>query len=355
MKTLQITFVSCLLLCGCMTQSPVPADTAVLTKLFLSPKPDTIFISATDKETKDIGLNGIYLNKTEKTVSNSGLITHAEFTVTTIDSLYRQVNVNDAQWFSSTNNVIMSKRGTIRAELPGIACIWAECQGIWSDTIVVSSRVRDVAPGLVLNPSDDIFTFQNSVQITGTVQLLSRLRMQESNSGFTDTNVLFDLNGNFNRTVSGLKPGKSTIVVKAFHNTRDDLVTTRTRTVYYFDFGTIMADSIVGRWSGECGGKAIVFTISKNQYLPRYDISGTIDVQCYGYGIIQDVLLWGIVNNDGSMNLSATKEFDGFTVSGALNGRFQSTGYGKGTISGSLKKAGWIDFPFNESWWAKKQ
>jgi hypothetical protein len=354
MKNIIPAFILVVCFLGCKKNADTPDVETTIAKLYLSPKPDTVYLDATDRETKDLKLSGIFLDKTKKTVSNTGVITHSEFIVISIDSNYRTINATDADWISSNANVQIIRHGTMRAEIPGTTLVWAQYQGMTSDTLIVNARMHDVAPGLALNPSNDIFTLQNFVQIQGTVQRFSRLRMSESISGFVDTNVTYDADGNFNRTVTGLVPGKSTIVVKAYHNTRDDLVTTRTRNVYYFNFGSLTADSIVGNWRGECGGKPIVFSISKNQYLPRYDISGTIDIQCYGYGLIQDVVLWGIVNNDGSMSITATKEFEGFSVSGTLKGKFRSVGTGDGSLAGSLRKNGWIDFSFNESWWAKK-
>jgi hypothetical protein len=355
MKTLTPAMLLIMLFCGCNLKDGPAENNRTIAKIYLSPKADTVFLNATDRETKEVKLSGIFLDKTQKTVSSTGVITHSEFTVVTIDSVYSPISVSDAKWISSNSNVQMINYGTMRAEIPGITLVWAEYQGLRSDTLIVSARMRDVAPGLVLNPSEDIFTFQNTVQISGTVQLFSRLRMQESGSGFSDTNVTYTTDGYFNRTVSGLLPGKSTVTVKAFHNTRNDLVTTRTRNVYYFNFGSIMADSIVGRWRGECGGKPIVFTISKNQYLPRYDIAGTLDIQCYGYGAIQDLRLFGFINNDGSMDLTLTKSFEEFTVSGTVKGKFATLGSGSGTVAGSLQRSGWINFSFKESWWAKKE
>ncbi len=38
----------------------------------------------------------------------------------------------------------------------------------------------------------------------------------------------------------------------------------------------------------------------------RYDINGHIDIQCDGIGLVKDIILTGIVNSDGTINVSLT-------------------------------------------------
>ena len=350
MKHLIIYFVFSILFIGCDKQKETPVERGTLSKLFIKPKSDTLFLNI--NEARSVTLNGVYLDKTQTTVTNTGVITSSEFTVVTIDSIFRSVNINDARWYSSQSSVVQASPGSIKALASGTGYVWAECQGIKSDSILVNARIKDVAPGLILDPPDVILTFQNSVHISGTVQTSSRLCIEELGTNFLDTS--YNTNGYFQKTITGLNTGLSQVTVKALHSTRNDLVNVRNKTVFYYTYYSPAADSIVGAWHGECGGRPINFIVSKSALVSRYDISGTIDIQILNYGLIQDVQLFGIVNNDGSFNLSATKTFEGFTVSGSLNGQFHTVGKANGSITGSLKKSGWLNLSFKESWWAIK-
>jgi hypothetical protein len=52
----------------------------------------------------------------------------------------------------------------------------------------------------------------------------------------------------------------------------------------------------------------------------RYNINGHIDIQFDGIGLVKDIVLTGIVNSDGTINVSLTQSYQGFTVSGNLKG-----------------------------------
>ena len=312
-------------------------------------------MNASNAETRSLSLRGVYTDKTEKTVTNTGVITNSEFTIVTIDSTYLDIIAADAEWYSSNNAAVQVVRGILTARAPGIVFIWARFHNIVSDSVLVSARVADVAPGLILDPPDVVLIFQNSIVVSGTVQAFSILKISEQVSGYLNPNVSYNDSVGFHETVTGLSPGIRIIKVTAQHPTRTDLFTTKYKSVYYHTYSSQEADSIVGPWHGECFGRPLNFIVSKNLYMSRYDISGTIDIQFRGYGVVKDIDIIGLVNSNGDINLNISKSIEGFSISGSLTGHFRNTGHAQGTITAQMKKSGWPDLGFKESWWAEKE
>ena len=89
--------------------------------------------------------------------------------------------------------------------------------------------------------------------------------------------------------------------------------------------------------------------------LSRYDINGHIDIQFEGIGVIRDITITGIVNNDGTIDASLTHSYQGFTISGGLNGYFKSIGTGEGNYRASAKKSGWPALSGSADWTAAKK
>jgi hypothetical protein len=312
-------------------------------------------MNSTNTETRSLNLRGVYTDETETTVTNTGVITNSGFTIVTIDSTYRDINAADAEWYSSNNAVVQVVKGILTARTPGFAFVWAQIQNVVSDSVLVNARVADTAPGLILDPPDVIVIFQNSIVVSGTVQAYSVLRIQEPTSGYLNPNVSYNDTTGFHETVTGLSPGIRIIHVTAQHPTRADLFTTKDKCVYYYTYGSQEADSIVGPWHGECFGRPLNFIVSKDPILPRYGISGTLDIQFLGYGVIQDVDIRGPINSNGDINLNVSKSTQGYSISGSLTGHFRNTGQAQGIITAQMKKSGWPDLGFRESWWAEKE
>ena len=357
MKKIMFAFVCSVLSFGCeiIEKKTIDIDTEIPIQLIVYPEIDTLYLNATSKESRTMGLVGVYVDRTEQLVTNKGALTSADFTIVKLDYRTKWIDARDAQWSFSNSRIAHMNQQKLQADAGGVTSVWATYNGVTSDSIVVYARVDEAAHGLTLNPPYYTIIFRDSIEVSGTVQTGARLRIEESRSGFRDTVVSYDVDGKYLQMVTGLQTGRSVISVTAVHPTRNYLSTTRSKTVLYYEFGSLGADSIVGNWQGECEGKPIRFTISKSPIITRYDISGTIDIKVLGYGIVQDVQLMGFVGSDGNLNLSVTKSFSGFTLSGSMVGRFSTIGKAEGSIYASLKKSGWPNMGFKANWWAEKK
>jgi len=321
--------------------------------LRLQPERDSLFFSA-NNETQQFSLTGSIINTTEITISNSGVIAEASYTVRTIDTTFQPVKVSDAQWYSTNSAVATVSKGLVTAKSPGYASITAQIGNASTKPVVVNVRAVDTAPGLSLNPPYVSLIFENSVAVSGIVQKLARLRVSESNSGFLKDSIQYNADGTFGVTVTGLNQGTRSITARATHPTNSGLYTERTKTVIYYAPNSSEANAIVGNWLGTTLGKNFNFTISNSIIPTRYDISGTIDIQFAGIGLVKDINLLGLVNSNGTFNVSLSKDYQGFKISGKFDGYFQSTGTANGSYSARAAKSGWPTVSFYETWTAVK-
>ncbi len=347
-----------ILLCPLLFISCIPEEEAEsqiqYSSLKIQPDIDTVFMRA-NGETRQFSIVGSIVSVSERTIKNSGVMTDAEFTVRQIDTTFQSVDASTAEWLSSNSSVASVSNGLVTARSAGYATISASAGSASSQSIVVNVRPVDTAPGLSLDPPYNVIQFENFSSVSGVVQPNAVLSVTETNSGFSNANVAFSSDGRFNMTVTGLNPGVRTITVRATHPTNGTLFTERYKTVAYYQPGTPAANAIVGDWLGTTVGQNFDFKITYSAILTRYDIEGKIDIQFDGIGWVRDIDLIGLVNSNGTFNVSLSKTFSGGSVSGKFNGSFQSTGSGSGEYSAQVVKSGWPKISFNEKWTAVKK
>ena len=338
---------------GC-TPAPGEKTTEVLASLEILPHPDTLNLYV--NESQNLNLRGTQINSSQQTMSNSGLITDVKYTVGNTDTTTVVVASAKAAWASSNSTVATVSQGIVTAKNPGSANISASVGSVSAVPLLVNVRAVNTAPGLSLDPPLLSVIFRDTVLVTGNVQQQAILKISESSSAHNHDSVHYDAAGNFNELVTGIQTGYRTIVAAARNPNQSNLVTPRSKTVIYYRYLSPEADSICGNWLGTTVGQNFNFTISKNQFLPvpRYDVNGHIDIQFEGIGVVKDVVMTGVVNYDGTMDISLTQTYQGFKISGGLRGYFKSMGRGEGSYSAEAKKSGWPTLSGNADWTAVK-
>ncbi len=321
--------------------------------LRMQPERDSVFFSA-NNETQQFSLTGSIINTSEITITNSGVMTDVSYTVRTVDTTFLNVNASDAQWYSSNSAVATVNKGLVTAKSPGYATIAAQIGKAVTKPVVVNVRTVDTAPGLSLNPPDVALIFENSVSIFGLVQKQAKLKVTEPNSGFSKDSIQYQSDGSFGLTVTGLNQGVRIITARATHPTNSSLYTERIKTVFYYAPGSLEANEIVGNWLGTTLTKNFNFKIENSIIPTRYDITGKMDIQFEGVGLVRDIDLIGIMNSNGTFNVALSKAYQGFTISGKFDGYFKSTGTANGSYTAQAVKSGWPKISFYETWTAVK-
>ncbi|MCK9407516.1 MAG: Ig-like domain-containing protein [Bacteriovoracaceae bacterium] len=324
----------------------------------IQPEQDSLFINE-NNETRQLSLAGAIVNVTEKTITNTGVMTDIQYTVRTVDTVFQSVNPASAQWYSTNPAIATVINGLVTGKSSGYTQITARVGNAYSKAIVVNVRAVNTEPGLSLAPPDIVFIMQNSVYVSGVVQQTAKLRISEPISGFTDSAVAYSSDGSFIVQVTGLTQGHSTITARAVNANDSTLASVRVKNVIYYEPFSFGADSIVGAWLGTTIGKNFNFSISKNSLIPlRYDIDGTIDIDFkslgLGLGFVQDIKLFGVLNHDGTIDIALSKETQGFKISGRLDGHFTSMGKGNGSYRAEAIRSGWPKISFNDEWTAVK-
>jgi hypothetical protein len=338
---------------SCTTPSEEEKKVYALAGLELLPHPDTLYLSP--NETRTLNLRGMSVNTSQQTTSNSGVITDVTYTVTTTDTTTQSIPPGDATWSSSNTGVATVSQGVVIAHNPGTANISATVSGVATKPLPVNVKAVNTAPGLSLDPPQTSVTFKNSITVSGNVQQLATLIITESSSGHNNTNVSYDANGKFSENITGFITGYRTITATARNPAQTNLSTTRYKYVYYYQYLSPQADSICGDWIGTTLGKDFGFNISKSIIFSRYDINGHIDIQFEGIGVVRDITLTGVVNNDGTIDASLSKSYEGFSISGSFTGYFKTIGTGEGSYRAGAKKSGWPTLSGSADWTAVKK
>ncbi len=324
----------------------------------IEPAIDTVFLAETN-ETRQFSILGSTVNVSEWTIQNQGIMTSAKYTVREVDTLLHSVDPAIGSWSSSNPSVATVSKGLITGKSPGTASIIVSIGDAVSLPVTVNVRAVHTAPGLSLDPPNAIFILQNSVTVSGTVQLGALLRIIEPVAGIDMRNVPYSSNGAYSRTVTGLKQGFSVITVRAVNPNDSTKYSERSKSVFYYDPNTIGANAIVGNWLGRTLGKDFHFTISNSIIPTRYDINGTVEIDFksagLGLGTVKDITLTGFLDHNGSINVALSKQSQGFTISGTFKGHFSSAGSGSGSYSAQAVKSGWPKISFNDVWTAVKQ
>ncbi|MFZ4619564.1 MAG: hypothetical protein ACOYNS_03320 [Bacteroidota bacterium] len=357
MKKLLTLFVLCIAFSSCEKLVEETEESVNYSMLAMQPDRDSIFINA-NNETWTVTLIGTVLNTSERTLSNSGLMTDARFTVTTVDTSYEVVDVKKALWISSNSSVASVSNGVITGKSPGYASITAKIGNTVTDPLNVNVRAVNTAPGLSLDPPPAILIFENFTTVSGTVQSLSKLSVREPQSGFYNAAVPYSASGAFNTTVTGLNQGIRTITVSAANSADTTKFSERTKIVAYYQPNTPGANTIVGNWLGTTLlttlKKQFNFSIANSIIPTRYDITGKLDIQFEGVGLVQDIDLIGVLNSNGTISASLTKSYQGFTINGKFSGYFKTDGTGQGDYSAQATKSGWPKISFSDKWTAVK-
>lgn len=354
MKTWQwLAAIVCSLMVACTLPQDIQQTTYDLSALEIVPRPDTLFLSVNDS--RALNLRGSSVNVSERRMSNSGIMTDVSYTVRSVDTVTQSIPVTDANWSSSNTSVVTVVSGTVTAKGPGMATVTASVGKTQAAGILVNVKAVATAPGLLLNPPSYTITFQNFINVSGTVQVPATLAISEPASGFNDASVAFKSTGEFSENVTGLVKGLRTITAVARNINTPALATTRQKYVLYYPYLGAEADSICGAWVGTTLGGNFNFNIQKNALLLRYDITGHIDIQFDGIGVIRDIQLTGIIDKDGTIDATLPQQtYQNFSVSGSFTGHFKTVGTGEGNYSAAAQKSGWPPLSGNAGWTAVK-
>jgi len=339
-------------LCGC-TSPQEQKQTSNLASLEILPHPDTLTMAVNESQT--LSLRGARINTSQQIITNGGIITNATDTVTTTDTTTTPIPSDSATWSSSSTTAATVLNGIVTAHNPGYTNIGASVGTVSAIPLLVNVKAVNAAPGLTLDPPLTSVIFRDTIIVTGNVQLQAKLMIAEASSGHNNPNVSYDANGNFSETITGLMTGYRTIVATAENPNQPSLATTRYKYVYYYQYFSPEADSICGNWIGTTLGENFDFNISKSVIYTRYDINGHIDIQFQDIGVVRNIVLTGIINSDGTMDVTLTQSYQGFTISGNLNGYFKTMGTGEGSYSAYAKKTGWPTLSGSAGWTAVKQ
>lgn len=356
MKRLMMLFGALmLLLASCQTVETPPEEEQIdYASLQLQPHRDTVFV-AENGAAWTVGLSGSVITESEVTMTNTGVMTHASLTVRTVDTSFVPVDVSKAAWTSTNSSVASVSKGIISPKSPGTAAIIARIRNTSSDTLIMVVRAVNTAPGLSLDPPSTTFILQNSVPVSGSTLPTAKVSIKEPQSGISIASVAVGTGGTFSTTVTGLTQGIRTITVRASNPVDSTLGTERTKTVIYYEPNTPGANQIVGDWLGTTLKTTFPFAISHSIIPTRYDITGKLDIQFDGVGLVKDIDLIGVLNPNGTISATLSKSYQGFSITGSFNGRFTGTGTGNGSYSARAAKSGWPTIAFSADWTAVKQ
>ncbi|MBU0561485.1 MAG: Ig-like domain-containing protein [Bacteroidetes bacterium] len=345
-------------LIGCEDEEKLNRTSEYLAGLSLDYSYDTLALTVNDSP-KQLTLLGKYLKVKETIVLNTGIIQSKEMRTVSVDSSFEIISAKNAQWFSSNGSVAAVSNGKVTPLSSGTTGVYAKFQNVNSDTLTIRVQENNSAPALYIDPPQTTLIFQNQVNVSGDVQIINsggnqtKLLVSEPRSGF-NTRIDFNSLGEFNFTVNNLSDGLSIIDLVAEHPIESNLKTVRNKTVIFLSYLSSSADSIVGTWKGTSLNRTFYLEISKSILFQRYDVSGTIDIKFQALGYVKDVEVIGLINRDGTIDLSLSKDYEGFKISGAMKGYFSGTGFSEGYYSGKAEKSGWPKLSFKEDWTARK-
>ncbi len=310
----------------------------------LDAETDTLLLLAGNTHT--LKVMGVFAKTTENVVTNTGVLIDANFTYITTDTTMESMAVNKLDWYSSDANVATVDDGEITGIASGPAAVWAETGEVASDTLQVIVNSPQLPPNLILDPPPTQLVFQDSIVIAGWVTAGLNATVTIN----SDT-VSVDSRGRFMKTVT-FATGVYRFDVTAINND-NGLSTTKSKQVVYFPLATA---GITGYWEGETLTRPFGFDI--NEFLGVYVIDGTMIIDATMLGgplIIQDVIIAGWVNEDGTLEATLSKETSGTTLTGTLEGVFLSSGTATGTWSVSISIEGLPTATATAKWTAERE
>ena len=312
--------------------------------IFLVTNDDTLLLLANN--TYSLSVQGIFTETSENTVNNSGVFAEANYTYITTDTTAESIDANKLDWYSSNTTIATVSNGVIEGHAAGTAEIWAGFHEIFSDTLVVVVSSPQLPPDLILDPPPVQLVFQDHTIISGRVT--AGLDVTLTVSGDT---IEVSENGYFSTVVS-LVFGENVFQVVAINNV-NGLSTTKSKLIIYY---LLENAGITGRWEGETLTRPFSFDIY--ELLGVYIIDGTMTVDFTLLGgplIVRDIIIAGLVNEDGTIEASLSREWQGFTITGTLDGFFLDSGNAEGSYSMSIRREGWPTASAGATWWAERQ
>ncbi len=312
--------------------------------IFLVTDVDTLLLLANNTYT--LSVDGIFTETSENTVINSGVFAEITYTYISSDTTTESVDANQLDWYSSNATIASVSNGVIEGHAAGTAEIWAMIDDIFSDTLIVVVSSPQLPPDLILNPPMVQLVFQDYTTVSGRVT--AGLDVTLTVSGDT---IEVNENGEFNAVVS-LIIGENIIEVVATNN-ENGLSTTKSKLIIYY---LLENAGITGHWEGETLTRPFSFDIYEG--LGVYVIAGTMTVDFTMLGgelIVQDIIIAGLVNEDGTIEATLSREWEGFTITGSLDGYFMDSGTAEGSYGMEITKDGWPTATASATWWAERQ
>lgn len=312
--------------------------------IFLITDIDTLLLLANNTYT--LSVEGIFTETSENTVNNSGVFAEANYTYITIDTTAESIDANRLDWYSSNTTIATVSNGVIEGHAAGVVEIWAVIGEIFSDTLVVVVSSPQLPPDLILDPPMVQLVFQDHTIISGRVT--AGLDVILTVSGDT---IEVNENGDFS-TVVALVFGENVIEVVAINN-ENGLSTTKSKLIIYY---LLENAGITGHWEGETLTRPFSFDIY--ELLGVYIIDGTMTFDFTILGgplIVRDIIIAGLVNEDGTIEASLSREWEGFTITGTLEGFFLDSGKAEGYYGMKITKDGWPTASASTTWWAERQ
>ena len=327
---------------GCDNVIGPAGEDLTLIDLQIVTESDTLLLLAED--TKTLKVRGIYVKTEENTVINKGVLTDTTFTYFTVDTVTKNENVSKLRWHSSHENVVGVSNGKVKTFSGGVAAITASSNSVVSNSIYI--KVSMGAPELIVDPPLMQLVFQDSAEVSGWV--ITGINLSLTINGDT---ISYSSDGRFSESVS-LELGNNTFEITA---TNDDngLSTTKTQRIIYF---TMDEANITGHWKGETLTRPFSFEIY--ELLGQYIMDGTLTVDLTILGgplFVQDIVIYGLINSDGTIDAGLSKAYEGFIVTGTLKGVFYSSGSAGGNWKISIEKEDWPTISHKEAWTAEKQ
>jgi len=334
-----------LLIFGCVEDlGPRDEDDLILLDLQIVTEVDTLLLFTGD--TKTLKVRGIYAKTEETTVTNLGVMTDTSYTYLSTDTITESLEASSLIWDSSDENVAtVSKKGKVKGFDGGLSEIIVSSNIVVSNPIYVKVSVG--APELIVDPPLMQLVFQDSAEVSGWV--ITGINLTLTINGDT---ISYSNDGRFSETVS-LEIGNNSFEVTATNND-NGLSTTRIKKIIYF---TLPEAGITGLWMGETLTRPFSFDIY--ELLGEYIMDGTLTVDLTLLGgelIIQDIVIIGLIQSDGTIDASLSEESSGFTVTGTLQGAFYDSGTAGGSYFITIEKEGWPSLSSPPvRWTAEKQ
>ena len=334
-----ITTILIFLIFSCDDNDPQP-ENLTLIDLQISVDLDTLLIIGGNE--KNIPVKGIYIKVDNNTITNKGGITITGYTVVNTDTVMKDMDESSLNWYSSNDTVASVTNGIIQTSIyGGLTAITASADSIISNTIYVI--VSSGEPLLTIDPPMSQIVFQSIGNISGWVVGSDFSLEINSNS------IEYSTEGRFNESVT-LIVGENTFNIKATNNDQLALSTTKTKKIINLSF-----DDITGNWKGETLTRPFSFDIY--QLVNQYVIDGTLTIDLTFMGgplIIEDIIVFGLINSDGTINAELSKTANDMSISGLLVGSFSTSGVAGGNYTLTIELLG-TSLAHTEEWPAEKQ